>query len=193
MKLGVVLLAAGRSLRYGGDKLAESIEGKTLLERALEIIRDVDAQRRVAVVSTQARAEAAHRMGVQPVMNGQPEAGISHSVRLGLEACTGMDAYLFMVGDQPWLRGESVERLLAAYARGGCTIACLGSGETMGNPVVFAARYLPELMALTGDAGGKRVARAHRDEVRVVQTDARELWDMDQPLEGRKREGACRD
>lgn len=63
----------------------------------------------------------------------------------------------------------------------------------MGNPVVFAARYLPELMALTGDAGGKRVARAHRDEVRVVQTDARELWDMDQPLEGRKREGACRD
>ena len=50
MKLGVVLLAAGRSLRYGGDKLAESIEGKTLLERALEIVCDVDAQRRLSLI-----------------------------------------------------------------------------------------------------------------------------------------------
>lgn len=188
-----MLLAAGRSLRYGGDKLAEPFEGKTMLERALEIAQGIDAQRRVAVVSTQARADAARRMGVLPVLNTCPEEGISRSLRLGLEACPRMEAYLFMVSDQPFLRTESVRRLVSEYARGGCTIACLGSGETMGNPVIFAARYLPELLALTGDAGGKRVARMHRDKVRIVQADARELWDMDRPLEGRERGSACRD
>ena len=186
MNLAVILLAAGRSLRYGGDKLEAVVEGRTLLERALDIVQGLKATQRVAVVSTAQRAETARRLGVQPVMNPRPDAGIARSVQLGLDACAGADAYLFMVCDQPYLQQRSVERLVGAYAAGECSIACLGRGNEPGNPVIFDARYLPELYALTGDAGGKRVVRAHPQALCIVQAQARELWDLDVPTqEGR--------
>ena len=179
MKLAVILLAAGRSLRFGGDKLEALVEGKTLLERALDIACGLEAFRVVAVVSNARRAETARRMGARPVMNCAPETGIARSVQLGVGACAGADAYLFMVCDQPYLRRESVEGLVRAYVAGGCSIACLGRGREPGNPVIFSARHLPELVALAGDAGGRRVLRAHMQSLRIVQADARELWDMD--------------
>ena len=196
MRLGVILLAAGRGVRFGGDKLAACVEGRTLFARALDVAAALGASRCVAVVSDPARALEAKARGLLPVLNDRPEAGISRSIRLGLDACDASgacdaggacDAYLFMVGDQPYLRAQSVRTLIETWERGRCAIACLGCGGEPGNPVIFAARFAPELRALSGDVGGKRVMRAHPELVRIVQADARELWDMDTPQERRQK------
>lgn len=201
MRLGVILLAAGRGVRFGGDKLAACVEGRTLFARALDVAAALGASRCVTVVSDPARALEAKARGLLPVLNDRPEAGISRSIRLGLDACDesdacdasgacdaggACDAYLFMVGDQPYLRAQSVRTLIETWERGRCAIACLGCGGEPGNPVIFAARFAPELRALSGDVGGKRVMRAHPELVRIVQADARELWDMDTPQERRR-------
>lgn len=204
MRLGVILLAAGRGVRFGGDKLAACVEGRTLFARALDVAAALGASRCVAVVSDPARALEAKARGLLPVLNDRPEAGISRSIRLGLDACDesdacdasgacdaggACDAYLFMVGDQPYLRAQSVRALIETWERGRCAIACLGCGGEPGNPVIFAARFAPELRALSGDVGGKRVMRAHPELVRIVQADPRELWDMDTPQE--RRQNPC--
>ena len=189
MRLGVILLAAGRGVRFGGDKLAACVEGRTLFARALDVAAALGASRCVTVVSDPARALEAKARGLLPVLNDWPEAGISRSIRLGLDACDASgacDAYLFMVGDQPYLRVQSVRALIETWERGRCAIACLGCGGEPGNPVIFAARFAPELRALSGDVGGKRVMRAHPELVRIVQADPRELWDMDTPQERRR-------
>ena len=48
-----------------------------------------------------------------------------------------------------------------------------------GNPVIFPKQLFDELMALTGDKGGKRVARQHPELVHKVYVSEKELLDMD--------------
>ena len=48
-----------------------------------------------------------------------------------------------------------------------------------GNPVIFPKQLFDELMALTGDKGGKRVARQHPELVHKVYVSEKELSDMD--------------
>ena len=37
-RIGAIVLAGGRSSRFGRDKLAESIDGRPLLDRAVEAV-----------------------------------------------------------------------------------------------------------------------------------------------------------
>ena len=50
----------------------------------------------------------------------------------------------------------------------------------MGNPGIFGVEFIPELMELQGDRGGKRILCAHRDEVFIFSdTKPEELEDID--------------
>ena len=95
-----------------------------------------------------------------------------------------------MVSDQPLLRRESVERLLDAWLAQPQKIAALGHGGVRGNPCLFPARYFPQLLALEGDQGGSAVIARHPEDLLVVETDPRELLDVDtrQALEALKEQ-----
>ena len=60
-------------------------------------------------------------------------------------------------------------------------IAALGHEGVRGNPCLFPARFLPELLALTDDHGGSAVIRRHTEDLILVETDPRELMDVDTP------------
>ena len=137
---------------------------------------------RVVVVSQYAEIEAlAAEYGFLAVHNGDPGAGLSHTVALGLAALADCDAVLFQVADQPLLRRESVGRLIALWREHPEKIAAVSGGGRRGNPCLFPARFFPELLALTGDCGGSRVIRQHEDELMLLEVDARELADVDTP------------
>lgn len=180
-RLGCVLMAAGEGRRFGGGKLCAVLDGKTLLQRALETI-PVPCFERVVVVTRGAEQMALVRgAGFLPVENRQPELGLSHTIALGLGQLTDMDAVLFQVADQPLLRRESVERLIAAQAQQPQRPAALSCGGVRGNPCLFPARFFPELLALSGDRGGSAVLRRHEAELLLVEADAPELTDVDTP------------
>ena len=125
---------------------------------------------------------AAAAAGFLPVENHKPEEGISRSIRLGLERLDDCDGILFMVGDQPLLRQETAQRLLdTARDKPGSIIAPVRSDGRPGNPCFFPARFFPELMALTGDTGGRRVMKAHPEAVISLPVNDRELADTDTP------------
>ena len=86
----------------------------------------------------------------------------------------------FLVCDQPLLRKESVLRILeAGAAHPERIIAPEGPDGRLGNPCLFPAAYFPELAALEGDRGGKRVIRAHPEAVLTVPLPEEELFDTD--------------
>lgn len=182
MKLGVVLLAAGKSERFGSNKLLADFGGRPLVCRALEAMKDVPARKACVVAGCQEIAALALEYGYDVVPNELPELGQSRSVRLGVEAMLAMDAVLLLVGDQPLLTGATLVRLVCAFAKSGKGIACLRDETHMGNPAMFAADYYPELLALSGDRGAKGVLRAHQDDLCVVDCAAPgELSDADTP------------
>lgn len=175
--IGCVLLAAGRGLRFGENKLLARWEGRTLLDRAIDAI-PLGLQA-VAVVSSPETARIAAARGLPVIRNDRPEDGISRSVRLGTEALPDCEAILYLVADQPWLCREGVERVLGLHRDFPDAICAASSAGKRGNPCLFPRRFFPELTALEGDRGGSAVIRRHEDCLRLIELPALQLRDID--------------
>ena len=180
-KIGCVVLASGYGRRYGANKLAVSLEGRSLIQRALEAIPAERLARTVVVTQYEEVAAYAKLFNFTVIQNGHPERGISQSLRLGLAALDDCQGALFTVADQPLLRRESVTALLDLWSRQPEKIAAMSSGGRRGNPCLFPARLFPELMALEGDRGGSAVIRQHPEDLVLLEVDDLELADVDTP------------
>ena len=179
MKIGCVVLAAGNARRFGSNKLKARIDGTSLIRRALDAVPGG----LVTVVVSQYPEilELAAEYGFTAVVNNQPEMGLSRSVRLGLEHLADCGGVLFLVSDQPWLKRDSAEALVALWAQNPSKIAAMAHNGVRGNPCLFPARFYPELMELTGDRGGSTVICRHEENLILLEADAAELADVDTP------------
>ena len=91
------------------------------------------------------------------------------------------DYYMFAVADQPYLKSQSVIKLIDRVLKNtvGKRLAfSLRCGDAVGNPCVFNSSLIPQLLSLEGDKGGRSVAKKH-DCVYVDIADERELMDID--------------
>ena len=89
--------------------------------------------------------------------------------------------YMFAVADQPYLKSQSVIKLIDRVLKntGGKRLTfSLRCGDAVGNPCVFNSSLIPQLLSLEGDKGGRSVAKKH-DCVYVDIADERELMDID--------------
>ena len=180
LRVGCVVMAAGASQRFGGNKLEARLDGKSLLQRALDAA-SADCLDAVVVVSRGNAAEEARQRGFQVVLNDRPEDGLSRTVRLGTEALEDCDGILYLVADQPRLSPETVERVVARWRRTPSAIVGASHDGKRGNPCIFPRTLFGELKALKGDCGGTAVIRAHADLLILVETAAAELTDVDTP------------
>ncbi len=180
----IIYLASGSARRFGSNKLLHPLGGKPMFLYGLEMLREVtqlcpDCD--LTVVSRYADIrQAAEEMGFRAVDCPESERGISYSIGAGIRALGAVQAedfLLFVVADQPCLTAASVLRLLAVAGEG-TEGASLCYGDRPGNPTLFSARLIPELLALPADVGGRAVLRRHP--CVFVQADAlRELEDID--------------
>lgn len=183
MKLGLVMMASGFSERFGGNKLFYPVEGKTLMERAMDACPPTLFSRAVVVSQYDELLELAADRGYLPLPNLHPEEGQSESIRMGLSFLGDCAGVAFAVCDQPWLTRGSVKALIAAFRLHPEDITALSFAGQRGNPVIFPRSLFPELIALSGDVGGGAVIRAHPDRLRLVEVSSpRELEDLDTPL-----------
>lgn len=188
MKIVLIMLAAGNSLRFGSNKLYYAVKGKPMylhiMEKLLQVAEELgsDGITCSAAVVTQYEGikKQAERMGIQVLDNPHPEEGISSSLKIGLQANMDADACLFTVSDQPWLTAETILSLLRKFLVSEKGIACLCAEGRPGNPCIFSKAYYQELLSLTGDTGGKRVVLMHwNDTLQVPVSDSSQLEDMD--------------
>ena len=179
LKIGCVVMAAGNARRFGNNKLASTLAGRSLIQRALEAV-PAELFSSVAVVSQYPEIiKLAEEFCFTAIRNEHPDYGISHTISLGLRELRDCDGVLFSVSDQPLLRRESVEKLVELWKRRPDRIAALGHGGVRGNPCLFPARFFPELMELREDHGGNTVIRRHEEFLVLAEAGAEELTDVD--------------
>lgn len=184
MKLGLIMLAAGNSRRFGSNKLLYEIDGMPMyrhvlleLDKVKEELKMQGHECEITVVTQYDEiAQDAGELGMRVLYNLHPDEGISSSLKIGLWVNRDMDACLFTVADQPWLRWETIFGLVGVFLREGKGIACVEHDGKTGNPCIFSKEYYGELMKLSGDVGGKRVIVAHRGDVAVMGVD--DGWEM---------------
>lgn len=185
-RVACILLAAGMGTRFGGDKLLHMVDGRPMAAHAIELHAAAPYIHRILV--TQRRHETlaalAAANGFCVSYNDEPERGIASSIRIGaaLLAASGIrpDGVLFGVCDQPYLGRDTLWRLLDAFAASPARIVAPCHAGRRGNPVIFPARFLPALSALTGDTGGSAIIRANPEALLLVPVaDERELIDID--------------
>lgn len=189
VKLALIMLAAGNSRRFGSNKLMYEVDGVSMYQRTLRMLQKA-AERipdsRIVVVTQPQYSEiidVVKETGAEVLFNPKPERGISSSMQIGLEHAKDVDACLFTVADQPWLTAETIIALYDAFQSENKGMACTVWGEKTGNPCIFSKKYYKELMAISGDRGGKQIIKKHPEDVTYLKiSDERELQDVDVPL-----------
>ncbi len=179
LKLGCVIMAAGNARRYGQNKLAAQLRGRSLILRALEAVPAKELEAAVVVTQYPEVMDLAEAFRFAAIRNEHPDWGISHTIALGLTALRRCDGVMFLVSDQPLLKRESVAALAQFWKQQPDKLAALAHSGIRGNPCVFPARFFPELLELTEDHGGNTVIRKHEGDLRLLEVPEEELADVD--------------
>ena len=178
----LILLAAGSSRRFGtGNKLLYPVNDVPMYRRTLDLLCGfADEQTALLVMTNTAEVQTyCKSRGILCRPSIRASKGISYTIRESLTQAPESRQYLFFVADQPYLSRNTIERFLTECTDMTQGLACLMADGVPGNPCCFDARYLPELMALTGDRGGRVILNRHPQDVRFVPALAEELRDID--------------
>lgn len=195
----IIYMAAGNSRRFGSNKLFYELDGKSmyrhLLERLIEIkdrYNKLKSDSPVIDITVVTRYReildyCACIPDCHAVLSPDSEKGISYTIKAGIMAVqeqkkTGMqDYYMFAVADQPYLKSQSVIKLIDKVLENKGNIRLtfsLRCGDAVGNPCVFHSSLISQLLSLEGDKGGRSVAKKY-DCVYVDIADELELMDID--------------
>lgn len=171
---GIVLLAAGESSRMGRPKQLLRFEGKSLLGHAVQVALDTVQEPVIVVLGANAPLflPELDKQPVHTVLNPDWTEGMASSIRLGLSALlerdSSVDAAVFMVCDQPFMSSALLKELIAKRKDTGKAIIASTYGNTAGTPAVFNKSIFPELLALAGDTGARKLIRQHPDLLATV-------------------------
>jgi nicotine blue oxidoreductase len=185
-----ILLAAGDGTRLGQPKATVELNGATLAERGVALLRAGGADP-VLVVTGAVRVAVP---GAVTVRNQDWTSGMGSSLVAGLRAAdvdghgasggARVAAAVIALADQPLIGPEAVRRLVAAHAAGASVAVAAYDGKPR-NPVLIAREHWPEVVAMaSGDAGARPFLRAHPDLVTLVECgDTGSPDDIDTPQE----------
>ncbi len=185
-----MLLAAGEGSRFGRPKALVELDGQTLAERGVTMLRAGGADP-VLIVTGAARVELGQdHHQVRTVYNGEWRTGMGSSLRAALralaepEAGPEVGAAVVALADQPLVGAAAVARLIAAY-RAGASVAVAAYDGQPRNPVLLAREHWPEVIATaTGDQGARAFLRSRPDLVTLVECgDTGRPDDIDTPAD----------
>lgn len=188
-RVSAIVLAGGRSSRFGRDKLAEPIDGRPLLHHAIDAVRSFVTEVLV-VISPQATPPAA--MGVIVVRDPAPFEGPLAGLLAGLHAAHER-AVLVVGGDMPDLLLEVVEMLLGELDEAGVEAVVL-EHDGRARPLPMVVRRDAALAAATRlMAAGERRLGALPEALpatvvaeaawRALDPDGRTVRDIDTPAD----------
>jgi len=161
LRLGVALLAAGASRRFGDtDKLTALLDGQPLGEIVCNTIPRGRFDHRWVIASTpdHPSAPAWRAAGFAPLVNPSADEGMGTSVALAATAArkAGCDALVLALADMPLVPASHFEALVERICAGGPDgIVTSASRETRMPPAAFGASHLSALAELGGDHGAR--------------------------------------
>jgi len=178
----VVVLAAGQGSRFGGPahKLEQPLGASTVLGCTLG---HVIASGCPFLVVTTARllplalGQVARR-DLLVVSDEDARRGVGHTIAAGVAERPVAAGWLVMPGDMPLITAASIRAVADALTEH--AVAFSQYQGRRGHPVGFSAELYPELIALEGDEGARRIVARYPAHA-VAVDDPGVLVDIDTP------------
>ncbi len=186
-KVGVAVLAAGRSTRMGAqNKLLMDVARKPMVRHVVEAALASKAEQVLVVTGHEADGVRAALEGLDVSFTHNPDFadGMSTSMRAALDAIDrDVEAALFCLGDMPAVSTSHLDRLIAAFdEEEGREICVPVTGGKRGNPVLWGRRFFQEMKDVRGDVGARHLIGVHEENVcEVAFDDEGVLEDIDTP------------
>jgi CTP:molybdopterin cytidylyltransferase MocA len=181
---GAIVLAAGASSRMGRPKaLLPLDEGDRFVERIHRTLLDAGLDPIVVVVRPELEAPVRALLPTTVVaVNRNPERGQLSSLLVGLESLGWPAAALVTLVDLPLVRVETVNALIAAWARSGAPLVRPLTRGRRGHPLVVGGPVIAALAGADPHTGAKPVVHAFAAQaLDVAVDDPGTLDDIDTP------------
>lgn len=185
-RIGVMVLAAGLSRRYGEqNKLLRRIDGESMGRRVVSLFEGLGFGALVVVLGHEAELVGKEFAGLQVKTEYNPrfEEGMGGSIATGIKAISAydVDAALVCVADLPDLKEACIRSVCEAFRHAGSyrvAIPCFKG--IRGHPVCLPRRMFGELAGLSGEEGAKQIIAADgHDPVFVEQEESGCVLDVD--------------
>jgi molybdenum cofactor cytidylyltransferase len=177
-----LLLAAGRSTRFGADKLCAKLKGKAIIRWSVQVLSPLDVVYVVVPPGADMVTQALSRLDVRFVINLARDEGIASSIRAGVVALPDdVNAVMIALADQPLASPEVTKALRDRWLSGGVAAVAPEYRDGPGHPVLFGRECFEDLARLKGDVGARSVLRALGERAAYVSIDADMPADVDTP------------
>jgi molybdenum cofactor cytidylyltransferase len=170
---GLIILAAGESLRLGKPKQKMIFRGKTLLQSAVST--GIHSCKPVIVILGAYAEEIQADIENEDVIvyyNLDWKEGMSSSIRASIEVLQKtpfpVTGAILMVSDQPFVDSKLVDSLIEKREITGKEIIACSYNDTLGVPALFGKRFFAELLSLKGQEGAKKIIMKHKESVATV-------------------------
>nr|MBN1229078.1 putative selenium-dependent hydroxylase accessory protein YqeC [Anaerolineae bacterium] len=184
-RIGAVILAAGTSSRMGTPKLLLPWQGSTMIRKVCSRVVSEAFYEVIVVTGSEhdAISQEVADLPVKVVFNpNYAEGEMIGSLKVGLDACTGSDTVMVVLGDMPAIQKTVISDLLDIFASQQKPVVVPVYRGKRGHPVIFDKSVWGELRQLPPGSAPRAVLAAHPEMIHQhqVSTDTI-LHDIDTP------------
>jgi len=165
-----IILAAGEGKRMGKVKLTLPLGNKKLIEWVLQAAKLTPLDKYFLVVRPEDKdiIKIGKAWGAEIVLNPDFRKGMSTSIKKALLKINTqeVEGFFLILGDQPLINPSILYKMILAFTPGKKEIVVPFYKDKRGNPVLFDICWKDELMAVTGDVGGRVLIKAHPERIK---------------------------
>lgn len=165
-----LLLAAGKSRRFGGQKLLAELHGQPIVLHSARSLSSCD--RVVAIIHGDdlELEKLLNAQDIETVINPEADLGMGNSIACGVKASQASDGWCILPADMPSVVTKTVEMVYKAIRDGAIIAAPFYRGQR-GHPVGFSSTFSEELQSLEGDLGARYLLQRYAQDMHRIPTD----------------------
>jgi molybdenum cofactor cytidylyltransferase len=165
----------------GTQKLLLSIEGKPMIERAVDSFKGVADEITVVLGHDPQRlTPTLKKLEVKWVVNENYREGMASSFKRGLQEIEECNAVFLALGDQPFVDKKFLLESMDVWKTGAKIVSPVHEGKK-GHPVLFDKSLFEEILSLQRHEMIRDVIHRHEDEHRLVEAGKWAIIDLDTP------------